>query len=274
MAYIGRHGWNTLRVGGAIPDDALREAVDTSYEPGRRRAAEVSPPQRLSAPRHEAHRNLSVELTPVTLAILPTATESLDLDPWVWWVTIGVLPPSSPSTSCGSPATRTVPSNRETGLAWRLRRRGHRLRARACGTSRGPSSPASSIAGWLTEYSLSVDNLFIFILIMAKFAVPEKLQQSALMVGIVIAIVLRGLFIWLGAAAIEQFSWVFYIFGAFLLYTAWKLISEGESDDDEYEENRFMKFVESPVPRHQGVRRHQAVQRSRTASGWRPRCSS
>jgi tellurite resistance protein TerC len=103
-------------------------------------------------------------------------------------------------------------------------------------------------AGWLTEYSLSVDNLFIFILIMAKFAVPEKLQQFALMVGIVIAIVLRGLFIWLGAAAIERFSWVFYIFGAFLLYTAWKLIREGESDDDEYEENRFMKFVESRFP--------------------------
>ena len=59
-------------------------------------------------------------------------------------------------------------------------------------------------AGWLTEYSLSVDNLFIFILIMAKFAVPEKLQQFALMVGIVIAIILRGLFIWLGAAAIER----------------------------------------------------------------------
>ncbi|HET7823634.1 MAG TPA: TerC/Alx family metal homeostasis membrane protein, partial [Ornithinibacter sp.] len=102
--------------------------------------------------------------------------------------------------------------------------------------------------GWLTEYSLSVDNLFIFILIMAKFAVPEKLQQFALMVGIVIAIILRGLFIWLGAAAIERFSWVFYIFGAFLLYTAWKLIRGGESDDDEFEENRFMKFVESRFP--------------------------
>jgi len=68
------------------------------------------------------------------------------------------------------------------------------------------------------------------------------------MVGIVIAIILRGLFIWLGAAAIERFSWVFYIFGAFLLYTAWKLIGGGESDDDEYEENRFMKFVESRFP--------------------------
>ncbi|MCE1178629.1 MAG: TerC family protein [Micrococcales bacterium] len=103
-------------------------------------------------------------------------------------------------------------------------------------------------AGWLTEYSLSVDNLFIFLLIMAKFAVPEKLQQSALMVGIVIAIILRGLFIWVGAAAINNFSWVFYIFGAFLIYTAIKLATEGESDDEEFEENRFMRMVESRIP--------------------------
>ena len=103
-------------------------------------------------------------------------------------------------------------------------------------------------AGWLTEYSLSVDNLFIFLLIMAKFAVPERLQQFALMIGIVIAIVLRGIFIWLGAAAINNFSWVFYIFGAFLIYTAIKLAREGETDDDEYEENRFMKYMEHRFP--------------------------
>ena len=78
-------------------------------------------------------------------------------------------------------------------------------------------------AGWLTEYSLSVDNLFVFLLIMASFGVPQKLQQSALMVGIVIAIVLRGIFIALGAVVINAFSWVFYIFGAFLVYTAVKL---------------------------------------------------
>ena len=103
-------------------------------------------------------------------------------------------------------------------------------------------------AGWLTEYSLSVDNLFIFLLIMARFGVPEKLQQSALLIGIIIAIILRGIFIAVGAAAINQFSWVFYIFGAFLIYTAVKLGKEGETDDDEYEENRFMKFVERRFP--------------------------
>ena len=70
------------------------------------------------------------------------------------------------------------------------------------------------LAGWLTEYSLSIDNLFVFVLIMAQFAVPRKYQQQVLMVGIIIALILRGIFIMLGAALIEQFSWIFYIFGA------------------------------------------------------------
>ncbi|WP_404382473.1 TerC family protein [Knoellia locipacati] len=114
--------------------------------------------------------------------------------------------------------------------------------------SHGSQLAGEFYAGWLTEYSLSVDNLFIFLLIMAKFAVPEKFQQTALMWGIIIAIVLRGIFIWLGAAAINNFSWVFYLFGAFLIYTAFKLATEGESDDEEYEENRFMKWVEKTLP--------------------------
>ena len=103
-------------------------------------------------------------------------------------------------------------------------------------------------AGWLTEYSLSIDNLFIFLIIMAKFGVPEKLQQSALMVGIVIALILRGIFIGVGAAAINQFAWIFYVFGAFLIYTAVKLAREGDSDDDEFEENRVLKWVETRFP--------------------------
>ncbi|WP_312718086.1 TerC/Alx family metal homeostasis membrane protein [Mobilicoccus sp.] len=101
-------------------------------------------------------------------------------------------------------------------------------------------------AGWLTEYSLSIDNLFVFIIIMAKFGVPEKYQQTALMVGIVIALILRGIFIALGATLINQFSFMFYLFGAFLIYTAIKLGKEGleDDDDDEFEENGLLKFVE------------------------------
>lgn len=96
-------------------------------------------------------------------------------------------------------------------------------------------------AGWLTEYSLSVDNLFIFLIIMASFKVPRKYQQEALLVGIIIAIVFRGIFIALGAVAINNFSWVFYLFGAFLLYTAIKLVSDTDHDDDA--DNAVVKFA-------------------------------
>ncbi len=78
-------------------------------------------------------------------------------------------------------------------------------------------------AGWLTEYSLSVDNLFVFVIVMTSFKVPRVYQRQALFVGIVLALILRGVFIAAGAAAIQQFSWVFYLFGAFLVYTAARL---------------------------------------------------
>lgn len=87
-------------------------------------------------------------------------------------------------------------------------------------------------AGWLTEYSLSVDNLFIFLIIMASFKVPRMYQQQALLVGIILALIFRGIFIALGAVAINQFSWVFYIFGAFLVYTAINLVRDTDHDDD------------------------------------------
>ncbi len=103
-------------------------------------------------------------------------------------------------------------------------------------------------AGWLTEYSLSVDNLFIFLIIMSKFSVPRQYQQTALMIGIVLALVMRAAFILVGAAAINQFSWVFYVFGAFLIFTAIKLAREGAEDDDEYEENKLVLFVERRFP--------------------------
>jgi tellurite resistance protein TerC len=113
-----------------------------------------------------------------------------------------------------------------------------------------PSPGPEFFAGWLTEYSLSIDNLFIFIIIMANFAVPRQYQQTALMIGIVLALIMRAIFIVVGAAAINEFSWVFYIFGAFLLWTAVKLAKEGANDDDEeeYEENRLVRFAEKHLP--------------------------
>lgn len=107
----------------------------------------------------------------------------------------------------------------------------------------GPQYGGEFFAGWLTEYSLSVDNLFIFIIIMSKFAVPRELQQTALLIGIVLALLFRGIFIGVGAAAINQFSWVFYLFGLFLIYTAIHLAREGEEDESEYEEPRLVRFV-------------------------------
>ena len=97
-------------------------------------------------------------------------------------------------------------------------------------------------AGWLTEYSLSIDNLFIFIIIMASFKVPKKYQQQALMVGIILALIFRGIFIAIGAVAIERFSWIFYLFGAFLVYTAIKLARDTEHDDDA--DNRVVRFAQ------------------------------
>lgn len=95
-------------------------------------------------------------------------------------------------------------------------------------------------AGWITEYSLSVDNLFIFILILARFKVDKTKQQLVLLVGIILALILRGIFIALGSAAISRYTWVFYIFGAFLLYTAYKLINE--SGEKEWKEGKIITW--------------------------------
>src|SRR6478609_10451435 len=103
-------------------------------------------------------------------------------------------------------------------------------------------------AGWLTEYSLSIDNLFIFIIIMGKFAVPREYQQNALMIGIILALIMRGIFIWVGAAAINQFSWVFYLFGAFLVLTAVNLAREGMEEEQGYDEPRLVRWVRKHLP--------------------------
>ncbi|MEV8561046.1 TerC family protein [Streptomyces sp. NPDC051917] len=111
----------------------------------------------------------------------------------------------------------------------------------------GGGQPAGEFfAGFITEKSLSVDNLFVFVLIMAKFAVPAQYQQRVLLVGVLIALVLRAVFIAAGAAIIASFSWIFFLFGAFLIWTAWKLVQEARTDqeDEEYEENKLLKAAE------------------------------
>jgi tellurite resistance protein TerC len=114
----------------------------------------------------------------------------------------------------------------------------------------GPTYGGEYFAGWVTEKSLSVDNLFVFLIIMTKFAVPRPYQQKVLLVGVAIAIVLRGLFIMAGAAAIAQFSWVFYLFGAFLLYTAVKLAREKHEEEPPAEaaDMAVLRLVRKVVP--------------------------
>jgi tellurite resistance protein TerC len=114
----------------------------------------------------------------------------------------------------------------------------------------GGTPSGEFFAGYITEKSLSVDNLFVFVLIMTKFAVPPQYQSRVLFIGVLIALVLRAIFIAAGAALISTFSWVFYIFGAFLIWTAWQLVKEARAkeQEEEYEENRFLKMVERRFP--------------------------
>jgi tellurite resistance protein TerC len=112
----------------------------------------------------------------------------------------------------------------------------------------GPRLGGEFFAGWLTEYSLSIDNLFVFIIIMSRFAVPRDYQQKVLMIGIVLALILRGICIALGAAAIQRFSWVFYLFGAFLVYTAFQLAASGRQDGRQFRENVILRWSRRVLP--------------------------
>lgn len=116
----------------------------------------------------------------------------------------------------------------------------------------GPTFAAQYYAGWMTEWSLSLDNLFVFVIIMNSFRVPREYQQKALLSGIVIALVLRLVFILIGAALIQRFSWIFFIFGAWLLWTAFSQARQGlqgpEEDDDEYHENKFVRTIRRVFP--------------------------
>ncbi len=106
------------------------------------------------------------------------------------------------------------------------------------------STSASSefFAGWITEYSLSIDNLFVFLIILTRLKVPKEKEQLVLLLGIVMALVIRGFFIVLGAAVVQRFVAIFFFFGAILLWTAYKLIS-GDPEDDEWEETRIVSAL-------------------------------
>ena len=172
----------------------------------------------------------------------------MDVAPWIWEVTIG--------------ATIVF----FIFDVWHMRRNPHEPTMKECLVAlsfyvgaailfglgvwyfAGAQYGGEFFAGWLTEYSLSIDNLFIFIIIMGKFAVPREYQQNALMIGIILALIMRGIFIWVGAAAINQFSWVFYLFGAFLVLTAVNLAREGMEEEQGYDEPRLVRWVRKHLP--------------------------
>jgi tellurite resistance protein TerC len=172
----------------------------------------------------------------------------VDVSPWIWEVTIG--------------ATIVF----FIFDVWHMRRNPHEPTMKEClralsfyvgaavavgvgvWQTAGSRYGGEFFAGWLTEYSLSIDNLFIFIIIMSRFSVPREYQQTALMIGIVLALVMRGIFIAVGAAAINNFSWVFYLFGAFLVITAVNLAREGHEDEQGYDEPRLVRWVRKHLP--------------------------
>jgi TerC family integral membrane protein len=172
----------------------------------------------------------------------------VDVPTWVWWTTVIVTVTVLLFDVVVIGRRPHEPSMKEVSIGLAVYVGLAVLFGIGVWMSSGHDVGVQFFAGWLTEYSLSIDNLFIFIIIMAKFGVPRKYQQEALMIGIVLALVMRAGFIAVGAAAISQFSWVFYLFGIFLVYTAVRLAKGGVNDDDEYQRNRLIRWVEQRLP--------------------------
>jgi tellurite resistance protein TerC len=103
----------------------------------------------------------------------------------------------------------------------------------------GQTKSAEFFAGWITEYSLSIDNLFVFLIILSRLKIEKEKEQLVLLLGILMALVMRGIFIVIGAAVVERFVAVFFFFGAILIWTAYKLITE-DPEEDEWQENRII----------------------------------
>ena len=104
-----------------------------------------------------------------------------------------------------------------------------------------PQRRSEFFAGWMTEYSLSFDNLFVFILILARLKVEKEREELVLFIGIVSSLLLRGIFIAGGSAIVNRWSWIFFFFGAFLMYTAVQLFRE--SEHEEWQEGRLLRLI-------------------------------
>jgi tellurite resistance protein TerC len=172
----------------------------------------------------------------------------MDVPVWIWVVTVAVILAMLAVDYVGHVRTPHAPTLRESTW-WSLAYVGVAvLFGFVVLAVWGGRYGGEYFAGYITEKSLSVDNLFVFVLIMTSFRVPREYQQRVLLIGITIALVLRTLFIVAGVALIENFSWVFYLFGAFLVWTAIAQVRAGNEHEREYHENAVLRLTRRLLP--------------------------
>ena len=171
----------------------------------------------------------------------------MDVQPWVWGATLGLIVLMLAIDFFGHARKAHAPTLREAAL-WSL---AYVVLALAFGGfvwwEWGSEFGIQYFSGYVTEKSLSVDNLFVFVLIFTSFRVPREYQQKVLLIGIIIALVLRAAFIFIGAAAVNEFAAVFYLFGAFLIYTAISQLKSNDEEDDG-KENIAVRVVRRIFP--------------------------
>jgi tellurite resistance protein TerC len=172
----------------------------------------------------------------------------VDVPLWLWGVTLAAIIAMIAYDFIGHVRTPHAPTIREAAV-WSAAYVGIAvLFGLAILVFYGGQYGGEYFAGYITEKALSVDNLFVFVLILGSFGVPREYQQKVLLIGIAIAIVLRGIFIAVGAAAIQNFSWIFWIFGAILIYTAIAQVRAQNDHDEEYKENAVLRFTKRVLP--------------------------
>src|SRR5215203_1245439 len=173
----------------------------------------------------------------------------MDVPFWIWAITIAAIVGMLVFDFVGHVRTPHAPSLREAAT-WSAVYIGIAVVFGLLVLWFGGCTPGGEFFdGDITEKSLSVDNLFVFVLIMASFGVPRIAQQKVLLFGITFALVLRTIFILVGAAAIENFSWVFYLFGAILIYTAYvQARSGGHGGEEDYHENAVLRLARKVLP--------------------------
>jgi tellurite resistance protein TerC len=173
----------------------------------------------------------------------------VNVELWVWVLTIGILTAVLIVDFIVQARNPHDPSFKESAIQSSIYITLGLLFSFVIGGVWGPQYAQEYFAGFITEKSLSVDNVFVFLVIFTQFAVPRELRSQALLIGIAIALFLRFIFILLGATFIENFSWAFYAFGAFLLLTALKIMKDTfdglkEPEHDEYAGGKVIQFLQ------------------------------